>query len=252
MYVPPIASVVGIYGSLGGGKTLTAVDVSLSFIRSFSLVVTNIRLKGLTARQAAYYQFIDDISTVDWHSLPRGSDRGSGGRKRVAVVLDELPEILDQYTSGRDYWVQSFLSWLRMTSKRGQYVFIISQDPSFILKPVRLLCAYWVRCEDMAEFRLPFFRLKLPFFRDYISRRVYNRDGKCVNTSVARKSVVGRHFDTAQGLSRFGAGGDEYADVYRRALAVEQFWLRVVSASSLVLIVSVVSFVYFLLALLRA
>lgn len=217
VYLPPTPAVIGIYGSLGGGKTLSAVDIALHFIRNFNLVCSNISLKNLTHRETAYYQYFDDISKVDWSSLPRGSKRGSGGKKRVAIILDELPELLDQYTSGKDFWVKSFLSWLRMTSKNGQFVFIITQDPSFIMKPVRLLCAYWIKCEDMAEFRIPLIRLKIPFFKDFISRRTYNKDGTCINGSVntARKSIVGRYYDTSQGLSLYNSNDlSEFSDPF--------------------------------------
>lgn len=215
---------IGIFGSLGGGKTLSAVDVALHFINHFNLVVTNISLKNLSQRQLSYYRFYPDISKIDWFSLPIGSPRGTPGNKRVAVILDELPELLSQYTSGKEYWVTVFLSWLRMTSKNGQYVFVITQDPSFILKPVRLLCAYWLKCEDMAEFRIPVFRLKIPFFRDFVSRRLYNRDGKQVQASLnyARKSVVGRYYTTSQGLSLYSGSNmpNEFKDTYQRQLEI--------------------------------
>ena len=210
--LPSSAAIYGIFGSLGGGKTLTAVDISVNaFINRFNLVVSNIRLKGLSKRQQAYYRYIDDISKVEWFKLPCGSPRGSGGRKRVAVVLDELPELLDQYTSGKEYWVKTFLSWLRDTSKNGQFVFVITQDPSFIMKPVRLLCAYWIKCEDMGEFRLPFLKFRLRFASDFISRRVYDRDGKPITGIVldtSRKSVIGKYYDTAQGLSLYNSFSD--------------------------------------------
>ena len=177
VYLPYTPSIIGIFGSLGGGKTLSAVDIALYFINNFHFVLSNIQLKNLTQRQLSYYSLIPDISKVDWFALPCGSPRGSSGTKRVAVILDELPELLNQYTSGKEYWVTVFLSWLRMTSKNGQYVFVITQDPSFILKPVRLLCSYWLKCEDMAEFRVPVFRFKLPFVKDFVARRLYNRDG---------------------------------------------------------------------------
>ena len=222
IYLPHTPSVVGIYGNLGGGKTLSAVDIALHFINHFNLVVTNIKLKNLSERQQSYYSYYPDISKIDWFSLPVGSLRGSPGKKRVAVILDELPELLNQYTSGKDYWVTVFLSWLRMTSKNGQYVFVITQDPSFIMKPVRLLCAYWLRCEDMAEFRIPIIRLRIPFVGDFIARRLFNRDGKQVQASLnyARKSVVGRFYDTYQGLSLHSSSNihNEFDNLYEKQL----------------------------------
>lgn len=234
---PSSAAVYGIYGSLGGGKTLTAVDIALNFINSFNLVITNIRLIGLSDRQNAYYSYLEDISKVDWFSLSCGSLRGSGGNKRVAVILDELPELLDQYQSGKEYWIKTFLSWLRHTSKRGQFVFVITQDPSFIMKPVRLLCAYWIKCEDMAEFRFPFIKFRLPFFRDFISRRVFDRDGKPVSgvsLDVARKSVVGRHYCTSQGLSLYSASTipNEYKDPFSRFMKNEQMYQKLIALST--------------------
>lgn len=223
--LPSTAACYGIFGSLGGGKTLTAVEICLHFINNFNLVVTNIRLKGLSERQQAYYKYLDDISRVEWFKLPVGSPRGSGGLKRVAVVLDELPELLDQYQTGKEIWIKTFLSWLRHTSKRGQFVFVITQDPSFIMKPVRLLCAYWIKCEDMAEFRFPFFKVRIPFLSDYISRRVYNRDGSQVSgvsVDIARKSVIGKFYNTSQGLSLYSSSSspDEFKDPFSKFM----FW----------------------------
>lgn len=236
--LPNTAAVFGIYGSLGGGKTLTAVDVALQFIGNFNYVVTNISLKNLNQRQEKYYLYLDDISKVEWFKLPIGSLRGSGGKKRVAVILDELPELLDQYTSGKEIWVKTFLSWLRMTSKNGQFVFIITQDSSFILKPVRLLCSYWIKCEDMAEFRFPLFKFRLPFLRDFISRRVYNREGKPVQgitLSVARKSVIGKYYNTSQGLSLYSASSmpNEFEDPFSKYIASESRYQRLIAASTI-------------------
>lgn len=243
IYLPHTPSVIGIYGNLGGGKTLSAVDIALYFINHFNLVVTNIQLKNLSERQKSYYRYFPDISKIDWFALPVGSLRGSSGKKRVAVILDELPELLNQYTSGKDYWVQVFLSWLRMTSKNGQYVFVITQDPSFIMKPVRILCAYWLRCEDMAEFRIPVIRFKIPFVKDFVARRLFNRDGKQVQASLnyARKSVIGRYYDTSQGLSLHSSSNipDEFKNSYEKQLntiAKYVFWQRFLQISIFLLI----------------
>lgn len=251
IYLPHTPSVIGIYGNLGGGKTLSAVDIALHFINSFNLVVSNIQLKNLSDRQKSYYQYYPDISKIDWFALPVGSLRGSGGNKRVAIILDELPELLNQYTSGKDYWVQVFLSWLRMTSKNGQFVFVITQDPSFIMKPVRILCAYWLRCEDMAEFRIPVLRLKLPFVKDFVARRLFNRDGKQVQASLnyARKSVIGKFYDTSQGLSLHTSSTipDGFKNQYEKQLKILSdfnFWLRIMNISIFLLICFI--FLFFL------
>lgn len=250
---PSSAAVYGIYGSLGGGKTLTAVDICLHFIRQFNFVVTNIQIKNLNNREGQYYQFIEDISKVDWFSLPVGSPRGSGGRKRVAVVLDELPELLDQYQSGKEYWVKTFLSWLRHTSKRGQFVFVITQDPSFIMKPVRLLCSYWIKCEDMGEFRFPFFKFRIPFLGDFISRRCYNRDGSPVQgiaLDTARKSVIGKYYSTSQGLSLYNSASNvpnEFHDPFSKYIARENMYQKYIAFSSILIFGYFIFFSLFLL-----
>lgn len=247
---PSSAACYGIFGSLGGGKTLTAVDIALHFIKNFNLVVTNIQIKNLNSRQSSYYQYIDDISKVDWFSLPVGSPRGSSGRKRVAVILDELPELLDQYQSGKEYWIKTFLSWLRHTSKRGQFVFVITQDPSFIMKPVRLLCSYWIKCEDMGEFRFPLFKVRIPFFRDFISRRVYNRDGSQVqgiSLDLARKSVIGKFYSTAQGLSLYSGSvvPNEFLDPFSKFLSHQNRYQKYIALSTLHFFLIVLFFVFF-------
>lgn len=243
VYLPNTPAVIGIFGSLGGGKTLTAVDIGLHFIKNFNFVVSNVQLKNLSKRQEQYYQYVPDISQVKWFDLPVGSLRGTPGRKRVAIILDELPELLDQYTSGKDYWVKQFLSWLRHTSKRGQFVFVITQDPSFILKPVRLLCSYWIKCEDMSEFRLPFIKIKLPFFRDFISRRTYNRDGTCINGSLntAKKSEIGKYYTTSQGLSLLSSSTipNEFKDPFSQYIINENKYQKYIAFTSYYILLTI-------------
>lgn len=250
--LPPVAAVYGIYGSLGGGKSLTAVDIALHFIKSFNFVCSNIQLLNLSPIQSSYYQRLDDISKVNWFDLPLGSPRGSSGRKRVAIILDEMPELLDQYSSGKEFWIKQFLSWLRHTSKNGQYVFIITQDPSFILKPVRLLCAYWVRCDDMANLRIPIINLKIPFFRDYVIRRIYDRDGNCITKglNIARKSEIGRFYRTSQGLSLYSASTipNEFKDRFSKYIQLMSSYRFLLIWNSLFILLSIVFlFLFFLL-----
>ena len=203
--LPVTAGVYGIYGSLGGGKTLSAVDFAIQFFESRNYVVSNVALKNLKPAWKGRYTFIESLSEVEWENLPIGSPRGSGGRKRVAIILDELPELLDQYSNGKEIWIKTFLSWLRHTSKNGQFVFLITQDPSYILKPVRLLCSYWIRCDDMAQLRLPIFKIKIPFMSGFVMRRLYDRDGNCLNHTMdlVSKIKIGKYYNTAQGLSLF-------------------------------------------------
>lgn len=249
--LPRVAAVFGIYGSLGGGKSLTAVDIAISFIRKFDYVCSNISLRNLSPRESAYYTYLDDISRVNWFSLPSGSKRGSGGKKRVAVILDEMPELLDQYSNGKEIWIKTFLSWLRHTSKNGQYVFIITQDPSFILKPVRLLCAYWIRCDDMANLRIPIINLRIPFFGNFVIRRIYDRDGKCITKglNLVKKTDIGRYYVTSQGLSLYSTSSipNEFRDPYSKYITNERNLRFLLIINSFIIVSTISLFLYHLL-----
>lgn len=73
--LPSTAGVYGIYGSLGGGKTLSAVDIAIAFLDSRNIVCSNVALKNLSKQQQIFYRYLPDISNVDWFSLPSGSPR---------------------------------------------------------------------------------------------------------------------------------------------------------------------------------
>lgn len=62
------ANVCGIYGHLGGGKSLTAVEIMVDFLRRGFPAVSNIALRGVSSFRGQY-QFIEDFSTVDFWSL---------------------------------------------------------------------------------------------------------------------------------------------------------------------------------------
>lgn len=131
------ANVYGIYGHLGGGKTLTAAELSVEFLRLGWSVSSNIRLYNISDLKGKY-TFIDDFSTVDPWDLPCGASRGSRDSFRSVIVIDEVAEFFDQYSSSSPL-LKRFLSWLRHSSKRGQFVFLIVQQPEFVAKSLRLL-----------------------------------------------------------------------------------------------------------------
>ena len=68
--LPVTAGVYGIYGSLGGGKTLSAVDFAIQFLKNRNYVVSNVALKNLEKSWLSRYQYIDSLAEVDWPSLP--------------------------------------------------------------------------------------------------------------------------------------------------------------------------------------
>lgn len=202
----------GISGNLGGGKTLTAVSFAVVALRRRWMVCTNVHLD--VSRLSADLRFdvsslvrtLDDLDEVDWLSLPAGSPRGSGGRKRVVVVLDEVAEWFDQF-SAMSAPVKRFCSWLRHTSKRGQDVFLIVQRQEYLAKALRILCTRWVWCEDLAVWRVPVVKIHLPFCAHLVMRAYYDKNKQPIAPiDTVRKSDYGRYYNTAQNL----AGGDVY------------------------------------------
>lgn len=212
----------GIAGNLGGGKTLSAVQVAVQSIRSGYAVATNIELRmdavceycgGEWARRL--YTRID-LEADDPDAWPVGDPRGSGGRRRVLVIIDEVAEWFDQF-SATSSQVRRFLSWLRHSSKRSQDVFLVVQRREYLAKSLRILIARWLWVNDMATFRVPRLRCRVPFMGGYISRTVWDRYGNCIqSTEFSRKSTWGRYYVTAQILSGqpLGTPYDVPAEVY--------------------------------------
>lgn len=193
-----VASVYGIYGSLGGGKSLTAVDIMLQFMNLGHEVYSNIQLINLSKQKRKLFHYYDPESTPVM-SLPYGDPRGSKGKKRVCIVLDECAEFLDQFTSTSTF-TKDFCSWLRHTSKNGQFVFLIVQQPEFLVKSVRLIVNKWICCTDLAQFVLPVLRLRIPFTKGFVWRRIFDRHFNLISRGfdIASKRVFGQFYDTSQ------------------------------------------------------
>lgn len=211
MQLERTAQVWGISGNLGGGKTLSAVEIAVRSIASGYLVATNIDLDidlicselGEWARPL--YRRID-LENDDPMTWPCGDPRGSGGDRRVLVVIDEVAEWFDQYASTSPA-VRRFLSWLRHSSKRSQDVFLIVQRREYLAKSLRILVARWIWVEDLAVFRIPKLRIKLPFCGGYVARSFFDRLGNSVQPlEFCNKRRWGRYYNTAQLLTGQGLG----------------------------------------------
>lgn len=196
-----VAQVYGIYGLLGGGKTLTAVEIAKDFLSYGHDVVSNILLKEPLYSNDRYH-YTPDFNEVDWWKLPQGDPRGSGGSHRAAIIIDEAAEFFNQFssTSGK---VQDMLSWLRQSSKRGQFVFMIVQRPEFLVKSARSLCHCWIVCTDLAQWRFPVIKVPLPFCGNLVLRRIFDNNGNLVSRGfiVCNKYNIGRYYNTSQILN---------------------------------------------------
>lgn len=195
------ANVYGIYGHLGGGKSLSAVEISIWALKLGWTVVSNIRLYNID-KYKSHFHLIDDLTSLDFWSLPCGAPRGSRDKFRVVIVIDECAEFFDQFSSTSPV-LKNFLSWLRHSSKRGQFVFLIVQQPEFIAKSLRLLVNKWIVCFDMAQYRLPMIRLKIPFTRHLVARRIFDKYGNLISrgANFADKYLIGHYYDTAQSIA---------------------------------------------------
>lgn len=208
------ANVYGIYGNLGGGKTLTAVEIMVNALSTGWTVVSNVKVReSLITDLKGKYSFIEDFGEVDCWSLPVGAPRGSRSSFRSCIVIDECAEFFDQYSS-TSLKVQKFLSWLRHSSKRGQFVFLIVQKPEFIAKSLRLLVNKWIVCTDMQQMKIPLFRIRPPFCGDFVMRRIFDRNGNLISRgfNIASKSYIGRYYNTAQSIATEGRDIDEMSD----------------------------------------
>lgn len=219
----------GIVGNLGGGKTLSAVAVAVNAISDGYFVASNITLDLSHLRKRcgswvdSLYLHIDlDSPDFDPFAIPQGSPRGSGGRLRVLVILDEVAEWFDQYSSAKDPRIKRMWSWLRHSSKRSQDVFIICQRQEYINKVVRILIARWIWVDDLAVWRAPFLKLKIPFCGGLVMQNVFDRNGnKIGQVSFLHKSTWGRYYNTAECLNKDGVG---LSSVYSAAPPLQRDW----------------------------
>lgn len=230
------ALVWGITGNLGGGKTLTSVYFMVNAISQGYMVVTNITLDidrickryGEWARDLYMHVSLDDPS-IDPYKFPCGDPRGSGGRRRVLCVFDECAEWFDQYANAKAPNIQRLWSWLRHSSKRSQDVFLIVQRPDYLHKVLRILIARWLQVNDLAVWRIPVLRAKMPFCGGLVVASPYDRTGLRVgHAHFIRKKVWGRYYNTAECLNNDGAA---YNVVYKDSRVVKPsrfpywFWL---------------------------
>jgi hypothetical protein len=204
------ALVWGIVGNLGGGKTLSAVRFAVEGMIDGYFVVSNITLNmdricnEFGQHLRGLYLHVD-LAKDDPFAFPCGDPRGSGGKRRVLVILDECAEYYDQYSNAKKD-VTRFMSWLRHSSKRSQDVFFVVQRQEYMARSVRSLVARWVWVDDLAVYRWPLLRIKTPFCAGLVMRNVFDRQGDKVDrVSFIKKRYWGRFYDTAECISVAGS-----------------------------------------------
>lgn len=208
------ALVWGIVGNLGGGKTLTSVAVAVESLRKGYAIVSNVTLDiklicktfNIPWAKKLYTHISLDDPDFDPFALPSGDPRGSGGKKRVLIILDEVAEWIDQYSSIKTPRIARLHSWLRHSSKRSQDVFFICQRQEYINKSFRSLIARWLWVDDLAVYKIPKIKLKLPFCSSWVMVNQFDRLGNRIsNHTLLKKSFYGRFYNTAECLNQTGS-----------------------------------------------
>lgn len=238
------AQVWCIHGNLGGGKSMTAVSMAVDAIFNGYFVATNIKLdidelsKRCKWASSLYYHF--DVTTDQYDDngnlisrqtfnpfdIPAGSPRGSINPKRVLVIFDECAEWFDQYTSQKTPFMTRVTSWLRHTSKRNQDVIFIVQRLEYLQKTFRIICSRYIQVDDLDVWRIPVFKIKIPFMSDFVMARTCDRVGtKSAPLTFVKKSYYGRFYNTAQSLSTFGGAPVEYTTPSRSYSFPWLLWL---------------------------
>lgn len=226
------ALVWGVVGNLGGGKTLSSVAMGVECMLQGYMVCSNVTF-DMDAIAADYlspwvkrlYKKISlDDPDFDPFALPCGDPRGSGGKRRVVIILDEVAEWIDQYSSAKDPRIKRLWSWLRHSSKRSQDVVIICQRQEYINKVVRTLIARWIWVDDMAVWKVPKIRCKIPFCSNLVMQRVYDRLGNMIGAvSWLKKTKWGRYYNTAECLNSDGAAYNAVYEVPPVKYSVSSF-----------------------------
>lgn len=223
------AQVWGICGNLGGGKTLTAVSMAYKAMQQGYYVVSNVLLdvdelkkyiphadklyKHIVVRNEQYDDNGNLLKSEDFNpfTIPKGSPRGTKGGKRVLVILDECAEWFDQYSNLKSPLLKRVMSWLLNTSKRSQDVVFIVQRRDYLNKSFRILVTRWICVDDLAVWRIPVLKLRLPFMGSFCMANVFDRTLQRISRmKLVSKPFFGRFYSTAQCLSSYGGDSSEY------------------------------------------
>lgn len=245
------ALVWGVVGNLGGGKTLSSVALGVESMLNGYMVVSNVTfdLDRISSDYSSPWvkKLYRHISLDDPHfdpfAIPCGDPRGSGGERRVVVILDEVAEWIDQYSSAKDPRIKRLWSWLRHSSKRSQDIVIICQRQEYINKVVRTLIARWIWVDDMAVWRIPKLRMRIPFCSKLVMQRVYDRLGNMIGAvSWLKKTKWGRYYNTAECLNSDGAAYNAVYDLPAAKYSLSGLTVLLYLLSLLVLILAPSSF----------
>lgn len=180
----------GIIGYMSGGKTYTAVQMMLHFLRFDHRVCTNVRLNCRAVSRyldrpcviwKQYYYFLTDtptgyneVSLSQYDMWPCGTPRGASDydKQKVYIFLDEVSSLFDSMVSSADDGIKAVATWARHTEKRGQMLYLIMQFPNELHKRLRVHITGYVECTNTSAIRIPLLGIGMPWgLRNIIIRR---------------------------------------------------------------------------------
>lgn len=242
--------VYGVTGRLGGGKSLFCVRVMLDALRRGDFVTSNIKLKDDYLRKhhinATNYTFLPDFSSVDPWTLRAGDFRGSGGKTRSLIVIDEAGEWLDSYSDARHSGqLRDIASWLRQSDKLGQDVYFIVQFENLLHNRLRSIVHMWVVCQDFAKWNFPLIPIKIPILSRFCVASFYDgRKRECMQRIFTLKSpLLYGAYDTS---AFFGNSSSRFDSANTLGLTGSNFYSSEVSEGEFY---RILSFVVFLLTI---
>ncbi len=180
-------------GLVGGGKTLSAVEWILEHISKGGSCVTNIQLDIKECKRYVQIQYgwklqegqiiYIPVEVFIDISKPLHQHFHCGTREMpVLVVLDECSEILDAHqrlAKGQGDGLKEFMSFCRQHRKHNIDMILITQSPSYVVKRVRELAAFWWKFMDMGTMRMPGLQIPMPYPISKFVRQVqFDSSGK--------------------------------------------------------------------------
>jgi hypothetical protein len=198
---------------VGGGKSYCSVNRALNYMASGCRVVSNIKLAGWSEfcgafcpsspvveylrdtchwtyqpGQYIYIPFSDMAESPTWISrVPAGPDR----KHRNLLIIDEATDLFDAFdrekVRGND-GARDLFRFLRLSRHVHVDVLFIAQDLSAINSRLRGLVSFIWRATNLAEFRLPFFKMKYPCATKFLLQQFDRRGTAEVDRVKVRKN----------------------------------------------------------------
>lgn len=205
-------------GTIGSGKTYSAVYRILCHLVKGGIVATNIELiwpglcKAALIRAGVELERDQLVMLVDEqiHEFHKHTPSGSPDLPSL-VVIDEAPLNFDSRDFAQSYKNdRETYTFLRQSRKVDTDIIFIAQDPSDLDKKMRHLAEYFWRFRDLKKWTIPGLGIRFPFNMilavqlDYDGRTIFKRDFvpkdklifECYNT----KSLL-RSFERLEGLN---------------------------------------------------